>query len=86
MSKMLLANTLRPFSDPFHRRTPRQKYFLLNSPFFHHLAPIVCINKTIEICAGVKRIAIKSHRACAFLEYLPAGKPDYGKAGLSTRN
>ena len=84
MLNMLLANTVYPFSNPFHRRTHRQKYFLIYSLFFHPLALVLCTYKNNEIRVGVKRMDVKLHPAQAFSEYLPDVKPDYSKAGLPT--
>lgn len=74
---MLLANTMLSFRNPFHRRTHRQKYFLIYSRFFHHLALVLFMYKNNEICVWVKRTDVKLHPAQAFSEYLPDGKPDY---------
>lgn len=66
MLNMLSADTLYPSSNPFHQRE-HQRYSLIYSRFSHLLAPILCIIKTNEIGTGVKRIAIESHHALAFL-------------------
>ncbi len=81
---MLLANTMYPFGNPFHRKTHRQKYFLIYLRFFHHLALVLYTYKNNEICVGAKRMDVKLHPVQAFSEYLPDRKPDCSKTGLST--